>query len=163
MTRALFLDRDGVINVEKNYVYKIKDFIFNEGIFELCKYYKRLNYKIFVITNQSGVARGHYTLDDLEVIHNWMLSQFLINEIIIDKIYFCPHHPEFDLECDCRKPAPGMILKAKEEFNISLSTSVLIGDRKSDIEAGRLAGILDLNLIHSNNLRPLLNKLNLSN
>ena len=159
MTRALFLDRDGVINVEKNYLYKIKDFEFTKGIFELCKYYKKLNYKIFIITNQSGIARGHYTLGDLKILHNWMLSHFLKNKIVIDKIYFCPHHPRFDFECDCRKPSPGMIFKAKDEFNISLSKSVLIGDRQSDIEAGRLAGIQDLNLIQSNNLAKLLNNL----
>lgn len=163
MTRALFLDRDGVINVEKNYLYKIKDFEFNKGIFELCKYFQKLNYKIFIITNQSGIARGLYSLDDLKRLHDWMLSHFFKNKIIIDKIYFCPHHPEFDCNCECRKPSPGLIFKARDEFNLNLAESVLIGDRKTDIIAGKNAGVGNTFLIKKNKLLSNQNLINFIN
>lgn len=150
--RALFLDRDGVINVEKNYVYRISDFEFNKGIFRLCRHYQDLNYKIFIVTNQSGIARGYYTIEDLITLHKWMLSCFLKKKITIHKIYFCPHHPKYDLDCDCRKPSPGMILQAKKEYKLDLSNSILIGDRKSDLEAGKNAGINNLVKIRTNDV-----------
>lgn len=155
MTRALFLDRDGVINKEKNYLYKIEDFEFNKGIFDLCEYFQNLNYKLIIITNQSGIARGLYSFEDLKNLHDWMVLQFFKNKIIIEKIYFCPHHPEFDCECKCRKPAPGLFFKARDEFNINLKKSVLIGDRKTDILAGKNAGVgntflIKTNILHSN-------------
>jgi D-glycero-D-manno-heptose 1,7-bisphosphate phosphatase len=163
MARALFLDRDGVINLEKNYLYRIKDFEFNKGIFDLCKYFQNLNYKVFIITNQSGIARGFYSLEDLKYLHDWMLSQFIKNKIIIDKIYFCPHHPEFDCECECRKPAPGMIFKARDEFNLNLKKSVLIGDKKTDIIAGKNAGVGNTFLIKTNKLLSNKNLINFIN
>ncbi len=139
--KALFLDRDGTINVEKNYVYKIEDFDFQPGIFELIHEYQKDGFLIFVITNQSGIARGFYTEKDLEIVNNWMLKQFKSKGIEITKIYFCPHHPEITGECNCRKPLPGMINQAIQEFEISPVNSVLIGDKKRDILAGKKAGV----------------------
>jgi len=148
--KVLFLDRDGVINEEYNYVYKIKDFHFCDGIFELCKYYQDNGYIIVVITNQAGIARGYYTEEDFNILTEWMIKEFNENGINIAKVYFCPHHPEFTGNCTCRKPNPGMILDAQKEFNIDLCESILIGDKESDIKAGKNAGIGRSILIGSN-------------
>ncbi len=141
MNKALFLDRDGIINIEKNYVYRIEDFEFTEGIFDLCRWFQNRNYLIFVITNQAGIARGFYTEDDLKILTNWMTKQFHNEGITISKTYHCPHHPDFTGLCRCRKPEPGMILKAKDEYDIDLKGSVMIGDKISDIEASKNAGV----------------------
>ncbi len=139
--KALFLDRDGTLNVEKNYVYKIEDFEFIDGIIELIKTYQEKGFLIFIITNQAGIARGYYTEQDYQILTNWMINELKTYGIKIAKVYHCPHHPKVTGECDCRKPSPGMILKAINEFNINPSKSVLIGDKKSDILAGENAGI----------------------
>ena len=141
MSRALFLDRDGVINIEKNYLYKIDDFEFIDGIFELCKHYLELGYLIFVVTNQSGIARKYYSEDDFLKLTEWMLTAFKEKGIDIQQVYFCPHHPEISGECRCRKPEPGMILDAAREYDIDLSQSLLVGDKERDIEAALNAGI----------------------
>ena len=141
MNRALFLDRDGVINIEVNYLYKTEDFEFVSGILELCKHYQDKGYIIIVVTNQSGIDRGYYSESDFNILTSWMINQFLKYGINIKKVYFCPHHPDFSIECECRKPKPGMILDAKNEFNIDLENSILIGDKESDIEAAVCAGV----------------------
>lgn len=141
MNKALFLDRDGVINKEKNYLYKIEDFEFIDGVFETCKYFQEKGYLIIIITNQAGIARGKYTEDDYEILTNWMIKEFEKNDIQISKVYHCPHHPDFSGDCECRKPNPGMILQAQRDFDIDLSQSILVGDKNSDIEAGINAGI----------------------
>jgi len=134
--KALFLDRDGTINVEKHYVYKLEDFEFREGIFELVRNFCEHGYLIFVITNQAGIARGYYSEKDFHLLNDWMVDQFRLKGIEIAKVYFCPHHPDITGECSCRKPNPGMVLKAKAEFNLDLASSILIGDKESDIRAG---------------------------
>lgn len=141
MNKALFLDRDGVINVEKDYLYKIEYFEFIEGIFELCKYYQQLGFIIVVVTNQSGIARGYYTQNNFEVLTFWMIDEFLKQDIVISKVYHCPHHPKISGECSCRKPKSGMLLQASRDLNIDLSKSVIIGDKERDIEAGIVAGL----------------------
>jgi D-glycero-D-manno-heptose 1,7-bisphosphate phosphatase len=143
---AIFLDRDGVINYDHEYTYQIKDFIFIEGVFDVCKYFIQLGYQLVIITNQSGIARGYYSEEDFETLNQWMLEQFKIHKIEIKGVYFCPHHPikgigKYKIDCDCRKPKPGMILQAALEHQIDLSQSILIGDNLSDIKAGRSAGI----------------------
>ena len=141
MNRALFLDRDGTINEEKNYVYRIGDFIFRDGIFELVKQYYDAGYAIFVITNQSGIARGLYTEADFEIVTRWMEGEFRKNGIEITRVYHCPHHPDITGECQCRKPNSGLIRQALAEYDINPAQSVLIGDKESDVIAGRNAGI----------------------
>jgi len=141
MTKALFLDRDGVINEEINYLHRVDDFTFIEEIFDICHFYKEHGFIIIVITNQAGIAKGYYTEEDFELLTDWMIQEFLKRGITIDKVYHCPHHPDFTGKCDCRKPNPGMILAAREEFDIDLSHSILIGDKLSDIEAGINSGI----------------------
>ena len=141
MKKALFLDRDGVINVEKYYLYKRSDFEFIDGIFELCKYYQDLGYLIVIVTNQSGIAREYYSQEDFLKLTSWMVAAFKKHGITISKVYFCPHHPDISGECSCRKPKPGMILKAAKEFDIDLTKSILIGDKERDIESALNAGI----------------------
>jgi D-glycero-D-manno-heptose 1,7-bisphosphate phosphatase len=138
---ALFLDRDGVINKEKNYLYKIEDFEFIDGVFETCKYFQDKNYLIIIITNQSGIARRKYSEFDFNKLTQWMIKEFKKRDINISKVYHCPHHPNYSGECSCRKPKAGMILKALDEFNIDLNNSILVGDKNSDIEAGIKANI----------------------
>jgi D-glycero-alpha-D-manno-heptose 1-phosphate guanylyltransferase len=147
-TKALFLDRDGVINKEKNYVSKIEDFEFIEGIFDFCEYFQAKGYLIFVITNQAGIARRLYSADDFNILTEWMVSQFEKRGIMISKVYYCPHHPDITGSCDCRKPNPGMILQAAKEFDLNLSESILVGDHESDLKAGENAGILRNYMFH---------------
>lgn len=139
--KALFLDRDGVINIEKNYTFRIKDFDFVPNIFELCRNFQKKGFFIFIITNQAGIARGYYTLEDFKILTSWMINEFKNNNVDISKVYYCPHHPDFTGKCSCRKPSPQMILNAKKEFNLDLKESILIGDKLSDIECGNNAGI----------------------
>lgn len=146
--KALFIDRDGTINIEKHYVYRKEDFVFTPGILDLLKHFTDNGYLIIIITNQSGIARGFYSEDDYNILNDWMLNEFELEGIKITKVYHCPHHPDFTGPCNCRKPRPGMILQAIKEFNINPSASVLIGDKKSDILAGENAGIGENHFIH---------------
>ncbi|SFV59047.1 D-glycero-D-manno-heptose 1,7-bisphosphate phosphatase [hydrothermal vent metagenome] len=141
MRQALFLDRDGVINVEKEYLYKQEDFEFIEGIFDLCRYYQDLGYLIFVVTNQSGIARKFYSEADFSKLTQWMLGAFEKEGIHITKVYHCPHHPDISGECACRKPKPGMLLDAAKEYGVDLANSVMVGDKERDIEAALNAGL----------------------
>lgn len=143
MQRALFLDRDGVINIEKDYLYKIDDFEFIDGIFELCRFYQDKGFKIFVVTNQSGIARGYYNEDDFYKLTSWMVLEFKKNGIEIAKVYHCPHHPKISGDCECRKPKAGMVLEAAKEFGIDLKNSIIVGDKERDIEAGLNAGLVE--------------------
>jgi len=152
--KAVFFDRDGIINVEKNYVYKIVDFEFINGIFELMQFFINDGYKIIVITNQAGIARGFYTEDDFNILTKWMCEKFSQKGIQITKVYYDPYHPdgigEYKKESFNRKPNPGMILQAKKDFNLDLEKCILIGDKESDIKAGVNAGIKDNILISAN-------------
>lgn len=141
MKKALFLDRDGVINEEKDYLYKKDDFVFIDGIIDLCKHYQELGYLIIVVTNQSGIARGYYSQSDFRILTLWMIEEFKKNSINITKVYHCPHHPDIDGACSCRKPNPGMLYQAKDEFNIDMQHSLIIGDKERDVEAGLNAGL----------------------
>lgn len=146
MQKALFLDRDGVVNKDKDYVYQIKDFEFQEGIFELCRMANDLGYLIFIITNQSGIARGYYTERDFVTLTKWMLNEFRSEGCTVSKVYYCPYHPDYGNAkykrvSKFRKPAPGMILKASKRFQIDLKSSLLVGDQETDIEAGYNAGV----------------------
>lgn len=144
--RAVFLDRDGVINVDKGYVFRIEDFEFCRGIFELCRWFKKNSYMLFVVTNQSGIARGYYGEDDFRKLTSWMSKEFLKHGVAIDGVKYCPHHPDalvqkYALHCGCRKPKAGMILDLKKDYNVNIENSILVGDKKSDIEAAVAAGI----------------------
>jgi D-glycero-D-manno-heptose 1,7-bisphosphate phosphatase len=139
MKKAVFLDRDGVINKEKNYLYKIEDFEFIDGVFTSLKYLKNKGYLLFIITNQSGIARSYYSLEDFEKLSLWMLGEFKKNHINISQVELCPHGPDDD--CDCRKPKIGMIEKILDNHDIDLENSWLIGDKSSDIQCAINANI----------------------
>jgi D-glycero-D-manno-heptose 1,7-bisphosphate phosphatase len=147
LNRALFLDRDGVVNVEKHYVHTIEDFEFMEGIFPLCERFRDEGFLIVVATNQAGIARGLYTLEDMARLHAWMTERFADRGVRLAGIYHCPHHPQFSGECDCRKPNPGMLLRAARDLDLDLPQCVLLGDKERDLEAGRRAGLTRLGLV----------------
>jgi D-glycero-D-manno-heptose 1,7-bisphosphate phosphatase len=139
--KALFLDRDGVINIDHGYVHKRDEFQFVDGIFEFASEFYRRGYQIFVVTNQSGIARGYYSEDDFRDITKFMESKFQRAGVKIEKTYHCPCHPKFSEVCECRKPKPTMLLQARDEFRIELSQSLFVGDNITDIEAGESAGV----------------------
>ena len=145
--KTIFLDRDGVINKEINYLHKIDDFEFIDGIFDVCLYFQSLGYKIIIITNQSGISRGYYTESDYQKVTQWMLNQFKYKNINILDIFHCPHGP--DSNCDCRKPKPGMFLKAKAKHNTDMEKSWMIGDKERDTIAANSAGIDNTILVRS--------------
>jgi D-glycero-D-manno-heptose 1,7-bisphosphate phosphatase len=145
-SKALFLDRDGVINIDHGYVYRVEDFDFVEGVFELCRVAQDRGFKLVVVTNQSGIGRGLYDEERFDRLTKWMVARFAEQGVQIDRVYFCPYHPvhglgQYRVDSTDRKPNPGMILKAEVELDLSLSDSILIGDNGSDIEAARRAGI----------------------
>ncbi len=134
--RAVFLDRDGTININKpEYVHKVEDFEFVPGALSALKELSCTDYKIIIVTNQSGIGRGYFTEQDLKKLHQWLLGQFKKEKIRIDKIYYCPHAP--DQGCHCRKPKTGMIEKAVRDFGMNLSKSWIIGDDEKDVVLGR--------------------------
>jgi D-glycero-D-manno-heptose 1,7-bisphosphate phosphatase len=144
--RALFLDRDGVINHDAGYTVRIEDFHFIDGIFELCREAKRLGYLIIVVTNQAGIGRGYYSEHDFLLLTEWMKAKFAEQGAPITEVYFCPYHAEHGIgeykkESSDRKPNPGMLLKATEKYQIDLANSIMIGDKESDMEAAKRAGI----------------------
>lgn len=141
MPKALFLDRDGVVNVEKNYLYKIDDFELMDGIVDVCRFYEDQGYIIIIVTNQSGISRGFYTEDDFKHLSEWMIEHFKSLGITITHIYHCPHHESIDGACECRKPEPGMFLEAQKDFDIDMKNSAMIGDNERDIEAAIRAGV----------------------
>lgn len=151
MTKALFLDRDGVVNVEKNYLHKIEDFELMDGIVEVCRAYAEKGYLILIVTNQSGISRGYYSEEDFALLSQWMLDHFKGLGIIIEKIYHCPHHESIDGACECRKPEPGMFLRAQREYGIDMASSVMVGDNERDIEAARRAGV-GMNILLSDHM-----------
>lgn len=139
MNKAIFLDRDGVINKEKEYLYKIEDFEFMEGCFDTLKTLQLKGYLLFIITNQSGIARGYYTLEDFNKLNSWMLKEFGKQNIKISQVEFCPHISSNN--CNCRKPKTGMIDNILKNFEIDLDNSWLIGDKDSDIQCAKNAKI----------------------
>jgi D-glycero-D-manno-heptose 1,7-bisphosphate phosphatase len=145
-SRALFLDRDGVINVDHGYVCTPERTEFIDGIFELCRAAKQADHLLVVITNQAGIARGYYSEREFLEYMDWMRMIFEQRGVALDAVYYCPHHPtegvgDYRCECACRKPAPGMILCAQHDLGLDLARSTLVGDKESDVEAGRVAGV----------------------
>ena len=143
---ALFLDRDGVINVETNYVHRIDEFVFVDGIFDLCRSAAAAGMAIVVVTNQAGIGRGYYTEAQFHELTAWMRERFSDEGVVVDGVYYCPFHPEHGLgkyKADSydRKPNPGMLLRARDELGLSLEDSVLVGDKGSDIAAARAANL----------------------
>jgi D-glycero-D-manno-heptose 1,7-bisphosphate phosphatase len=144
--KALFLDRDGVINFDRHHVHRIEDFEFIPGIFELCDTAAQRGFLLVVVTNQAGIGRGLYTEADFQRLTTWMVGVFRQRAIDIARVYHCPYHPtagigEYRRESFDRKPNPGMLLRARDELGLDLSRSVFVGDKDSDMAAGRAAGV----------------------
>lgn len=144
--RALFLDRDGVINHEVGYLHQAGDVRFVEGIFSLCRTAAVLGYRLIVVTNQAGIARGFYTEADFEVLMVWMRAELRAKGVELDAVYYCPFHPEHGVgeyrrEHEDRKPGIGMLRRGAREFGIELNQSIMVGDRCSDIAAANAAGL----------------------
>ena len=154
LNKAVFLDRDGVINKDNGYVHTVDDFEYIDGVFEACLALKQMGYLLIVVTNQSGIARGMYSEDDFHHLTEWMDWNFADKGVELDGIYYCPHHPQKGLggykqDCDCRKPKPGMMLDAAEFLKIDMSQSVMVGDKADDMRAAKAAGINTAILVRS--------------
>lgn len=144
--KALFLDRDGVVNVEIGYLHQSEDVEFVPGIVSLCRTAMRLSYRLVIVTNQAGIARGYYDELAFESLMDWMREQLRAQGIELDAVYYCPYHPEHGIggykrEHEDRKPGTGMLRKAMKELDLSLADSVMVGDRCSDIAAANSAGL----------------------
>ena len=144
--KTIFLDRDGVINKDNNYVYKISEFEFMNEVFNTCLYFRNLGYELIIITNQSGISRGYFNENQYKALTEWMLTQFQQKQIKILDIYHCPHGPKSN--CLCRKPMPGLIFEAKRKYNIDMDKSWMIGDSERDIEAANNAKLFNTILIN---------------
>jgi D-glycero-D-manno-heptose 1,7-bisphosphate phosphatase len=143
---ALFLDRDGVINVDKNYVSRIADFEWIEGAAETIAAFNARGWWVFVVTNQSGVAYGYYTEEEMQALHDWMNAELEKRDARIDRIYHCPYHaegsvPRYRRDSYDRKPRPGMLIQAMTDFPVIRESSFLIGDKEADLEAAKAAGV----------------------
>lgn len=144
--RAIFLDRDGVINVDNGYVSVVDDFEFIDGVIEALQALKEKGYLLVIITNQSGIARGYFSEEQFHTLTEWMDWSLADRGVDLDGVYYCPHHAEdgigeYKVDCDCRKPKAGMLNEAIEELGIDITQSILVGDKASDIQAGIAAGI----------------------
>ncbi len=135
---AVFLDRDGTINLDTSYISSADDFVFLPNAKEGLKLLRESGFLLFIVTNQSGLARGYFTREDLKAIHAKLISEVGEIGVKFEGIFFCPHHP--DENCDCRKPSPAGVLKFAEEYDIDLGKSYFIGDKALDVETGKRAG-----------------------
>lgn len=137
MNKAIFLDRDGTINVEKHYLHKIEDFEFLPGVMEGLKILQDAGFLLVVVTNQSGIGRGYYTEEDFAQLNEWMINELKDNGIHISRVYYCPHLPDAAIEkyrrdCECRKPKQGMFIQAMRDLDIDLGSSFAVGDKIRD-------------------------------
>ena len=146
MTPVVFLDRDGVVNTDIGYLWRREDCVWIPGAPAAIRLFNERGWPVVVITNQSGVARGYYREEDVQALHGWMNDELQQLGARIDAFYYCPHHPQgaipvYTRVCECRKPRPGMILKAMADWRADPAKSLLIGDMESDVAAAEAAGI----------------------
>ncbi|MBI3418610.1 MAG: HAD family hydrolase [Proteobacteria bacterium] len=146
MSKAVFFDRDGVLNADTNYPHLPEHIQWIPGVFEAVKAANEAGYKVFVITNQAGVGRGLYTESHVNALHRWMREEFKKHGAAIDDFAYCPHHPTegqgiYRVECECRKPKPGMLRELIARHGVNAAESLLIGDRDSDLQAAKAAHI----------------------
>lgn len=156
LNKAVFFDRDGTLNVDVGYLFEIEKFEWIEGAREAIKYCNDNSYLAIVVTNQSGIARGYYTEDDVKLLHNFMQSELSKIGAHIDAYYYCPHHPNgvveaYSIDCECRKPKSKLLEMACSDFNIDRENSLMIGDSKRDVECAFNANIRGV-LFEDNNL-----------
>lgn len=141
--KTVFLDRDGTINVEKNYLYRPEEFEFIPKVPEAIARLNNAGYQVIVVSNQAGVARGYYSEDDVIKLHQYVNEQLSKYKAHIDGFYYCPHHPDagigkYKMKCHCRKPETGLFEKACEDFDVNIEDSWMIGDNIGDIKAGNI-------------------------
>lgn len=158
MRKVLFLDRDGVINKDVSYLYKIADLQWVDGAKEALKLAHDSGYELIVVTNQSGMARGYYKETDVQILHDYMGNELFKAGAPILHFYYCPHHKDgtverYAVDCNCRKPKPGMILQAIKDFDVDVEHSFLIGDSQRDVDSAEAAGVkgylfTESNLLH---------------
>ena len=153
--KIAFLDRDGVVNADLGYVHSVKKFNLCKGFVKGAKYLLSQNYELVIITNQAGIARGYYTQEDFIQFSNWIYSFLKKMGVTISSTYYCPHHPDFTGGCDCRKPKPQMIIDALNCYRVSPNDCLLIGDKNSDMEAGKSAKISYLHKLSDSNSLPM--------
>ncbi|OOE90373.1 D-glycero-beta-D-manno-heptose 1,7-bisphosphate 7-phosphatase [Salinivibrio sharmensis] len=151
---AVFIDRDGVVNVDHGYVADIDKFEYIDGVFDACRALKEKGYLLVLVTNQAGIARGYYSEQDFLQLTEWMDWNFADKGVDFDGIYYCPHHAsegvgEYRIDCDCRKPKPGMLIDAQKELDIDMSRSVMVGDKADDMKAAESAGVATRMLVRS--------------
>jgi len=159
MNKAIFLDRDGVINIERGeYTYLLYDFVLTEGLIDALKVFIDKGYLLIVITNQGGVAKDLYSIYDVENIHNFLKSTLEKEGIKLTEIYYCPHHPDFE-KCLCRKPGSLMLEKAIARFDIDASKSYFIGDTERDVEAGKASGVKTIKIEPNSGLSLITNQI----
>ncbi len=139
MNKAIFLDRDGTINVDFGYVYKTEDLEFLPGVVEALQIFQELGYLLIIITNQSGIGRGYFTLEDAEGFNQAMSQELKKHGIVISNFFTCPHAPEE--KCECRKPSPHLVMEAIKQYKITPDESYMFGDKKSDVECGENSGV----------------------
>ena len=140
MNKAIFLDRDGTLNIDYGYVHEIDNFKFIDGAIDALRELKKMGYMLVLVTNQSGIARGYFSEEQFLQLTEWMDWSLAEQDVDLDGIYYCPHHPEgkgeYKENCDCRKPKPGMLLQAIKELKIDPTQSIMVGDKIEDLKAG---------------------------
>ena len=148
LNKSVILDRDGIINHDYGYVFKIEDFKFQEGIFQLLKQISEKQFLLFIVTNQSGIGRGYFTEKDFLKLNRWMMRELKKNGIIIEEVKYCPHTPE--MNCNCRKPSAKLVEELIHTYKIDPYKSWFIGDKESDMECAENAGIKNKILVSEN-------------
>jgi len=158
--KAIFLDRDGTLNNNKDhyYIWRREDFRLNEGVIEALREFRRRGYLLFVITNQGGISKGLYQESDVEALHNYLLDLLSARGIRVEAIHYCPHHDSVE-KCLCRKPLPLMIQKAMARFQIDAEKSWMIGDSPRDSKAGKAAGLRTIEITSNSDLRQVLDQI----
>lgn len=161
MNKAIFLDRDGVINVERGYTYQLSDFVILPDLIETLQLFQSKGYLLIVVSNQSGIAKGLYKQEDVEVLHAYLLAELKKNNIQLSEIYYCVHHPDVS-KCICRKPDSLFVEKGLARFNIDAKKSYFIGDKERDVEAAEKAGVKGILIEANTSLKLLLNEIELN-
>ncbi|MES2590268.1 MAG: HAD family hydrolase [Bacteroidota bacterium] len=160
MNKAIFLDRDGVINVERGYTHRLEDFVILPDLVEVLQLFQKKGYLLIIVSNQSGVAKGLYEQREVEVLHTYLKGELTKNNITLSEIYYCIHHPDVS-RCICRKPDSLFVEKGLARFNIDASKSYFIGDKDRDVEAAEKAGVKGI-LIEANiSLKTILDQIDL--
>lgn len=158
MNKAIFLDRDGIINEEHGYTYRLEDFVILPDLIEVLQLLQEQGFLLIIVTNQSGIAKKLYKQEDVEVVHEYLLKQFEANNITISEVYYCVHHPDVS-RCICRKPDSLFVEKALSRFNIDPSKSYFIGDKERDAQAGEKAGVHGIQVESNSSLKLILDQL----